>query len=98
MASAEDVRKEFAVRDEKVRAEKKAAQEIKDNDRAMKMQVSRASKHRAVEQNVVMMAANEAESENNSENLKLGTYNRKTHKNNEFFTKYPCDMIFEGIQ
>lgn len=62
------------------------------------MQSRGAGKHRAVTNNVVMMGSNEAETENNSENLKLGTYDRKTHKNNEFFTKYPCDMIFDGIQ
>lgn len=62
------------------------------------MQNRGAGAHRAVGMTgVVMMGSNEAESENNSENRKLGTYNRKVHKNNEFFTKYPSDLIFNGI-
>lgn len=65
----------------------------------MKMQSRGAGAHRAIVKDVVHMSGSEAESkDNSSETRKLGVYNRKVHKNNEFFSKYPSDLIFKDIQ
>lgn len=98
IATEEEVNAEFNGRNEKIKAEKAAEQAEKDLLRQNAIQNRVAGAHRAVGGgNVVMMSAGETGSESNTEFRKLGKYNEKCHKNTEFFSKYPADMIFAAI-
>lgn len=101
MATQEEVRKEFDKRRADIHAMKAEEQAAKDQARAIRLQAQGAAVNRDIKLGgggVVFMGDEENEMETTSNfQRKFGEHNAQFHKNTEFYSAYPANMIFEDL-